>query len=86
MCREIQAYLDSNKPTPMGATMNTIYSYTCSTYPGMETCPGRFRAASKDELWKLIELHASVAHGEDPVAWTLEDKAQIETLINIENE
>lgn len=65
--------------------MHSTYSYSCSDYPGMETCPGRFRTASKDELWKVIELHASVAHGEDPTAWTAEDRARIESLIELES-
>lgn len=69
-----------------GTNMNTIYSYACRDYPGMETCPGRFHAASKDELLKLIELHASLAHGENPTTWTAEDKAKIEALIDIEND
>ncbi len=46
-----------------------VYSYACKEYPGMETCPGRFYAETEDELWKHIELHAVVAHNEDPDAW-----------------
>lgn len=61
--------------------MTTIFSYACKDYPGMEACPGRFYAESENELWKLIELHASVAHKEDPAAWTVQDKAQVKTLI-----
>ncbi len=61
--------------------MTTIFSYACKDYPGMEACPGRFYAETEDELWKLIELHASVAHKEDPGVWTDEDKAQLKTLI-----
>ena len=45
--------------------MTTTYSYACKEFPGMEACPARFYAETEDELWKLIELHASVAHGED---------------------
>jgi hypothetical protein len=66
--------------------MKATYSYACSNYPGMEECPGRFYAASQDEIWKLIELHASIAHGEDPAAWTTEDRAYLETLIKTETE
>ena len=44
--------------------MQKAYSYACKDYPGMEKCPGRFYAETEGELWKLIELHASVAHGE----------------------
>nr|WP_292503038.1 DUF1059 domain-containing protein [Mesorhizobium sp.] len=47
----------------------------------METCPGRFEAETEEELWKHIELHASVAHKEDPALWSSEDRAQVEALI-----
>jgi predicted small metal-binding protein len=57
------------------------YSYACSDYPGMESCPGRFEAESHDELWHHIELHASVAHGEDPAAWADDDAAMVKDLI-----
>lgn len=61
--------------------MKTAYSYACKDYPELEECPGHFVAQTEDEIWKLIELHASVAHGEDPVAWSDEDRAYLETLI-----
>ena len=64
-----------------GQPMTKTYYYACKDYPGMEKCPGRFYAETEDELWKLIELHASVAHGEDPSAWTDEDRAQLSALI-----
>ena len=64
--------------------MKTTYSYACKDYPGNEKCPGRFYAATEDEIWKLVELHASVAHGEDPAAWTAEDRAYLKTLIKTE--
>ncbi len=64
--------------------MSTIYSYTCKDYPGMEACPGRFHAETEDELWQHMELHASVAHQEDPAKWTAEDRAQLKNLIKIE--
>lgn len=41
--------------------MQTIYSYTCRDYPGMEACPGRFSAASEDELWQHMELYICTA-------------------------
>jgi hypothetical protein len=50
----------------------------------MEACPGYVRAETEDEVWQLMELHASVAHGEDPAAWTAEDRAQLKTLIKTE--
>ncbi len=64
--------------------MTTTYSYACKDYPGMEECPGRFCAATEDEILKLVELHASVAHGEDPAAWTAEGRAFLKTLIRTE--
>lgn len=61
--------------------MTTTYSYACKEFPGMETCPAELTAATHDELWKLIELHASLAHGEDPATWPAEDVAQLKALI-----
>ncbi len=64
--------------------MATTYSYACKEFPGMEACPGRFYAETEDELWKLIELHASIAHGEDATTWPAEDIAQLKALIKTE--
>ena len=64
--------------------MKAIYSYACKDYPGMEACPGRFYTETEDELWKLMELHASVAHQENPAVWTAEDIAYLKTLIKTE--
>jgi hypothetical protein len=64
--------------------MKTICSYACKDYPGMEACSGMFYAETEDELWKHIELHASVAHQENPVAWTADDRAYLKTLIKTE--
>ena len=64
--------------------MTTTYSYACKEFPGMEACPGRFYAETEDELWKLIELHAAVAHGEDAATWPAEDIAQLKALIKTE--
>jgi hypothetical protein len=50
----------------------------------MEKCPGRFYAESEGEILKLVELHASVAHSEDPGAWTAEDRTYLKTLIKTE--
>ncbi len=47
----------------------------------MEACPGYFVAETEAELLKLVELHASVAHGEDPAAWSDDDRAYLKTLI-----
>ena len=64
--------------------MAKTYAYACKDYPGMETCPGHFIAETEDEVWKLMELHASVAHDEDPSAWSDEDRAYLKTLIKSE--
>lgn len=64
--------------------MTTSYSYACKDYPGMETCPGHFVAETEAEVWKLVELHASVAHEEDPDAWSDDDRAYLKTLIKSE--
>jgi hypothetical protein len=64
--------------------MANTYSYACKDYPGMEDCPGHFIATTKDEVWKLMELHATVAHGEDPGEWSDEDRAYLKTLIKSE--
>jgi predicted small metal-binding protein len=39
----------------------------------MEACPGHFTAETETEVIKLMELHASVAHGEDPSQWSEDD-------------
>ena len=50
----------------------------------MEGCPGKFVAETEEEVMKLMELHAVVAHGEDPSAWSDEDKAYFKTFIKSE--
>jgi hypothetical protein len=44
------------------------WTYACKEYPGMETCSGRFESETEEELGKHIELHASVAHKENPAS------------------
>ena len=61
--------------------MSQSFSYACSDYPGMESCPGRFVAGTREELWKLMEVHATVAHGEDPGQWTDAERKTVEALI-----
>jgi hypothetical protein len=56
-------------------------SYACKDYPGMEACPARFEAASDDELMKHIELHAAVAHQEDPGSWPSEERSKLKSLM-----
>lgn len=64
--------------------MTTKHSYACKDYPGMEACPGQFVAETEGELWKLIELHASVAHGENPREWSDQDRKLLRMLIRNE--
>ena len=64
--------------------MATTYAYACKEFPGMEACPAHFHAETKDELRKLIELHASLAHGEDAATWPADDIAQLKALIKTE--
>lgn len=64
--------------------MAKTYASACRDYPGMEACPGHFIAETEDEVWKLMELHASLAHDEDPGAWSTEDRAYLKTLIKSE--
>jgi len=61
--------------------MTTAFTYACADYPGMEDCPGRVTAATEAEVWKLMETHAVEAHGEDPAAWSDEDRAYLGKLI-----
>ena len=64
--------------------MTIKYSYACKDYPGMEDCPGAVTAASEEEVWKLMETHAQVAHGENPDDWSEEDRSFLKTLIRVE--
>ena len=59
----------------------TAYNYACCEFPGMEDCPGKVQAASKDELWQLIAIHARVAHGEEMSEWSEADREQVSALI-----
>ena len=61
--------------------MKITYSYACCDYPGMDDCPGRFVAGSRDEVWKLVELHAATAHGEDPAQWDKQTRESLQALI-----
>ena len=57
------------------------FSYSCRDCDGMETCPASVVAESKDEVWKLMELHAQVAHRENPADWDKETRDYLGTLI-----
>lgn len=61
--------------------MGTVYSYACRDCEGMEACPAEVVAETVEEVWKLVELHAEVAHGEDPSEWDDETRTYIGTLI-----
>ena len=57
------------------------YSYDCRDYAGMEECPGSFVAASEEDVFKHVELHAREAHGEDPAKWSEEEAQMVKDLI-----
>ncbi len=59
----------------------TTYSYACRDCEGMEACPGEMTTETEAELWKLIELHAKIAHDEDAGEWDDETVAYLKTLI-----
>ena len=61
--------------------MSKAYTYACRDCEGMEDCPGEVSAATQDEVWKLMELHAVIAHGEDPSSWDNETREYLGTLI-----
>jgi len=57
------------------------YSYTCADCDGMEACPGKVVAKTEEEVWKLMELHAKIAHDEDASEWDEETRTYLKTLI-----
>ena len=59
----------------------TVYSYACADCEGMEACPGKIAVETEEELWKLVELHALIAHDEDAKEWDEETRAYLKTLI-----
>ncbi len=61
--------------------MTDKYSYSCKDYPGMQACPGQVVASTEEEVCKLMELHAVIAHGEDPSQYSDEDWKYLKTLI-----
>ena len=64
----------------MGIWTNA-YAYACRDCEGMEACPASVVAESKEEVWKLMELHARVAHDEDPADWDQATRDYLGTLI-----
>ncbi len=61
--------------------MAEAFSYACRDCEGMEACPASVIAESKEEVWKLMELHALVAHGENPADWDTSTRDYLATLI-----
>ncbi|CUJ90603.1 hypothetical protein RUE5091_01004 [Ruegeria denitrificans] len=61
--------------------MANAFSYACRDCEGMEACPASVVAETKDEVWKLVELHAQVAHGENPAEWDSKTREYLGTLI-----
>ena len=56
------------------------FSYACADCEGMETCPGRVVAATEEEVWSLMELHAKIAHNENANEWDDETRPYLKTL------
>ena len=61
--------------------MTNAFSYACKDCEGMETCPASFVAETADEVWKLVELHAQIAHNENPTDWDSGTREYLGTLI-----
>ena len=61
--------------------MTAVYSYACADCEGMETCPGKVTAETEEEVWKLMELHAVIAHSEDPSSWDTATREYLSSLI-----
>ena len=61
--------------------MTKAYSYSCRHCEGMEACPASLVAETKHEVWTLMELHAQVAHEENPADWEGETREYLATLI-----
>ena len=61
--------------------MTDRYSYACKDYPGMESCPFHVQTESREELWSQMELHARLAHDENPAQWSDEDRRYLATLV-----
>ncbi len=63
--------------------MTTTYSYACKDYPEIEACPGYVVAEREAEVWRLMVLYTALAHGEDPSAWSAEDRTYLKTLLKM---
>lgn len=53
-------------------------------FRGKDDCPWQVVAATEEGLWKLIEVHAAVAHGEDVSVWDEVTWAAVAKLIKTE--
>ena len=61
--------------------MANAFSYACRDCEGMESCPASVVAETKEEVWKLMELHAQIAHEENPADWDSETREYLDTQI-----
>lgn len=61
--------------------MAGAFSYACRDCEGMEACPASVVAETTEEVWKLMELHARIAHGENPSDWDSQTREYLATLI-----
>ena len=61
--------------------MTTTYSYACKDYPEIEACPGYVVAEREAEVCRLMGLYSALARGEDPGAWSAEDRTYLKTLL-----
>ena len=59
----------------------TVYSYACADCEGMEACAAKIVVETEEELWKIVELHASIAHGENTKEWSDETRDYLKTLV-----
>jgi hypothetical protein len=57
------------------------FSYVCRELTRMESCRGEFYAATEEELLQHMDLHAKVAHQQDPSAWPAEVTAAVRAVI-----
>jgi predicted small metal-binding protein len=77
----VTAHNDIVTPITTIEEKNMAYSYACADCEGMEACPGKVVAETEDEVWKLMGLHAKIAHDEDANEWDDETLAYLKTLI-----
>jgi len=49
----------------------------------MEACPAKITVETENELWKLVELHALLAHEENAEEWDDETLVYLKPLVKI---